>query len=63
MQGWLYNVRMLITNALLREPAVPSGGNSSHDSLPPILGPSEWSDGLMASMAHSAPWYLDRWQR
>jgi hypothetical protein len=33
----------------------------STDWLPPVLGPSEWSCGLMQSMADSsAAWHFDR---
>jgi hypothetical protein len=31
------------------------------DQLPPVLGPSDWSDGLLQMMAESsAAWYFDR---
>jgi hypothetical protein len=61
MQGWLRKVGTLIANSLSREPTIPFGGNSSNDGLPPVLGPSDWSHGLVASMADSsAAWYFDR---
>jgi hypothetical protein len=42
-----------------REP-VPSLGESA-DWLPPVLGPSEWSCGLMQAMADSsAAWHFER---
>jgi hypothetical protein len=37
------------------------GENTSRDYLPPVLGPSDWSDGLVRAMADSgAAWYFDR---
>jgi hypothetical protein len=37
------------------------GENASRDYLPPVLGPSDWSDGLVRAMADSgAAWYFDR---
>jgi hypothetical protein len=37
------------------------GGNSGPDWLPPMLGSSDWSHGLMEGMAdRSAAWYFDR---
>jgi hypothetical protein len=34
---------------------------SSLDRLPPVLGPSDWSDGVLQMMAESsAAWYFDR---
>jgi hypothetical protein len=43
------------------EPCIPPGSRSSLDQLPPVLGPSDWSDGLLQMMAESsAAWYFDR---
>jgi hypothetical protein len=54
-------VGKLIRNSLSREPTIPFGGNSSNEGLPPVLGPSDWSFGLTASMADSGTaWYFDR---
>jgi hypothetical protein len=48
-------------NSLSPEPTIAFGGTSSNDAWPPVLGPSEWSHGLMTSMADSgSAWYLDR---
>jgi hypothetical protein len=61
MQGWLGKVGKLIRNSLSREPTIAFGGNSSNEGLPPVLGPSDWSFGLTASMADSGTaWYFDR---
>jgi hypothetical protein len=61
MQGWLRKVGTLIANSLSREPTIQFGGNSGKDELPPVLGPSDWSDGLVAGMADSgSAWYFDR---
>lgn len=61
MQGWLRKVGALVGNSLSREPTIRFGGNSGRDDLPPVLGPSDWSDGLVAGMADSgSAWYFDR---
>ena len=61
MQEWLGKVGKLIRNSLSREPTIPFDRNSSLEWLPPVLGPSEWSSGLMATMADcGAAWYFDR---
>jgi hypothetical protein len=61
MQGWLRKVDELIRNSLSREPTIPLGRNSASECLPPVFGPSDWSDGLMAVMAdRGAAWYFDR---
>ncbi len=61
MQGLLSGVRKLIGNLLGREPTLRLGEDSSKDWLPPVLGPADWSQGLMASMADSSgAWYFDR---
>jgi hypothetical protein len=61
MQGWLGKVGKLIRTSLSREPTIPLGRNSASECLPPMLGASEWSQGLMASMAdRGAAWYFDR---
>jgi hypothetical protein len=37
------------------------GGSSAGDWLPPSLGPSDWSHGMMESLAdRGAAWYFDR---
>jgi hypothetical protein len=61
MQELLSIVRRLINKLHRREPTLRFGGNSSRDCLPPVLGPSDWSNGLMQTMADSSTaWYLDR---
>ena len=61
MQGWLRRVCALIGNSLSRESGIRFGENSSRDWLPPVLGPSDWSNGLLAAMADtSSAWYFDR---
>lgn len=43
------------------EPSTRSRADASVDQLPPVLGPSDWSDGLLQMMAESsAAWYFDR---
>jgi len=51
---------MRIANALSPVPAIRFG-TAGRDELPPVLGPSEWSHGLLAGMADSGTaWYFDR---
>lgn len=61
MQELLRRARGLIEKLQRREPTVRLGGDSSRDWLPPVLGPSDWSYGLMQTMADSSSaWYFDR---
>jgi len=61
MFGLLREVFALIMNSLSAGPTMRFGGNSSTDGLPPVLGPSDWSHGLLESMADSGTaWYFDR---
>lgn len=61
MFGLLRKVRSLIAGSLSPEPRMRIGGNSSRDGLPPVLGASDWSYGLLGYMADSgAAWYFDR---
>lgn len=61
MTGLLNGIRTLLGDFLRREPAIRFNGNASRDWLPPVLGPSDWSQGLVESMADSsAAWYFDR---
>lgn len=59
--GYLRRFRVGLRSLLAREPAVRFGGNAGRDWLPPSLGPSDWTHGMMESMAdRSAAWYFDR---
>ncbi len=58
MQELGRRIRTLIAALLTRRPAVSSGQNSALDWLPPVLGPNDWSLGLMVD--RSAAWYFDR---
>jgi hypothetical protein len=61
MSGFLRQICTLIANSLSPEPTMRFGGNSGRDALPPVLGPSDWSHGLLQSMADSgSAWYFDR---
>jgi hypothetical protein len=61
MLGWLRKVGTLIRNSLSREAKIPPGRNSGLECLPPVVGPSEWSHGLLVMMADGgAGWYFDR---
>jgi hypothetical protein len=60
MFGFLRQVLARIANSLSPVPA-RRFGNAGRDELPPALGPSEWSNGLLAGMADSgSAWYFDR---
>ena len=59
--GLFERLRTSFRDLLGREPAMRFGGNSGPDWLPPMLGSSDWSHGLMEGMAdRSAAWYFDR---
>ena len=61
MQKMLRRVRVLIQKLQQRQPKTPFRDSSGRDWLPPVLGPSDWSYGLMQSMADgSTTWYFDR---
>jgi len=61
MQEMLRRARGLIQNLQQRQPTMPFGGSSGRDWFPPLFGPSDWSYGLMQSMADtSTAWYFDR---
>jgi hypothetical protein len=65
MTGLLNGIRTLIGDLigdfLSREPTIRLRGNSGRDWLPPVLGPSDWSQGLIDSMAdNGTAWYFDR---
>ena len=60
MFGYLRRVCMRIANTLSPVPPIRFG-NAGRDELPPVLGPGEWSHGLLAGMADSGTaWYFDR---
>jgi hypothetical protein len=60
MQELLRRARGLIRK-LQQQPTVRFVGSSSRDWLPPVLGPSDWSYGLVQTMADSSTgWYFDR---
>lgn len=61
MQETVNRIRALVMKLQQREPMRRFGGDLSRDFLPPVLGPSEWSYGLMHTMADSgSAWYFDR---
>jgi hypothetical protein len=53
-----HKVRTLISGMLIRHRPARRYAGRSADWLPPVLGPSDWSAGLMAD--RSASWYFDR---
>jgi len=61
MLEWSHKVGTLIRKSLAREPSIPSRRISGPECLPPVVGPGEWSHGLMVMMADGgAGWYFDR---
>ena len=59
MQKLFRSIRTLMGTLLVRRSAaIDSSSNSVLDWLPPVLGPGDWSIGLMAD--RSATWYFDR---
>jgi hypothetical protein len=61
MLRFLRQVYSLIARSLSPEPTIRLRGSSSKDWLPLVLGPSEWSHGLLEGMADSnTAWYFDR---
>ena len=61
MQGIIMRARAWILNLRRREPAARLAGGSGLDWLPPVLGPGEWSYGLVQAVADGgAAWYFDQ---
>jgi hypothetical protein len=58
MQKVFRAIRTLMGTLLARRPAAVSGRDKALDWLPPVLGPDDWSLGLLAD--RSASWYFDR---
>jgi len=59
MQKLFRGIRTVVETLLARQPAAAvSDTNSVVDWLPPVLGPGDWSIGLIAD--RSATWYFDR---
>ncbi len=55
----LRKVRTLVLGMLARHrPERRVSGGSATDWLPPVLGPDDWSVGMMSE--RSAGWYFDR---
>ena len=61
MFGLLQQFGALVADSLSPELGMRFGETSSRDWLPPVLGPDEWSYGVLATMADSSTaWYFDR---
>jgi hypothetical protein len=59
----MWDFRNKIRTLISRQPArqraeQPASPSRATDWLPPVLGPEDWSIGLMCD--RSASWYLDR---
>lgn len=53
-----HKVRTLVSSMLTRRRIFRRSAGPSADWLPPVLGPNDWSAGLLAD--RSANWYFDR---
>lgn len=53
-----HRVRTLVSSVLASRRTVRHSRGGSVDWLPPVLGPEDWSIGMMSD--RSAGWYLDR---
>ena len=54
-----HKVSTLASDLLAQRPPRPRlSGHDAIDWLPPVLGPNNWSIGIMAD--RSAAWYFDR---
>jgi hypothetical protein len=61
MENRLRAAQALARRLVPEEPNLPQWPNSILDQLPPVLGPSDWSDGLLNMTVDStAAWYFDR---
>jgi hypothetical protein len=61
MRWVIRSINRLLPALLRRKPAPRLGSCLEADWLPPVLGPGDWSSGMMATMADkSAAWYFDR---
>jgi hypothetical protein len=53
-----HRVRTLVSSALALRRTVRRSPSAAADWLPPVLGPEDWSIGMMSD--RSASWYFDR---
>ena len=61
MENPLRAVQTLARKLKPEEPSIRPGTSTCLDQLPPVLGPSDWSNSLLHMMAESsAAWYFDR---
>jgi hypothetical protein len=59
MRNFQHRIRDLLSGILKRHaPRPPASSSGATDWLPPVLGPDDWSIGLVCD--RSAGWYLDR---
>ena len=58
MFGVRHKVRTLVSGILTRHRIVRRTSGGAVDWLPPVLGPGDWSAGLLAD--GGARWYFDR---
>ena len=61
MENLLRAVQTLARKLKPEEPSIRPGKSTYLDQLPPVLGPSDWSNSLLQMMAESsAACYFDR---
>jgi hypothetical protein len=53
-----HRLRTLVSDLLSQRPARRVSPSGNADWLPPVLGPGDWSIGMLAD--RSASWYFDR---
>lgn len=58
MQDFVRKIQASIGKLLSREPASQVPGASGMDWVPPVIGPSDWSLGVMAD--RNAAWYFEQ---
>ena len=58
MLGFHHTIRTLVHGILEPRRTLRRSAGRATDWLPPVLGPNDWSAGIMAD--RSAGWYFDR---
>lgn len=61
INGLLRRIGRTVARVAVQDTEPASRSHGGADWLPPVLGPADWSYGLVASMADSSnAWYFDR---
>ncbi|MEZ5831940.1 MAG: hypothetical protein R3D05_12240 [Dongiaceae bacterium] len=61
MKKFRHEIRIAVSRMLARRQVDWRSAGGAVDWLPPVMGPGDWSTGVMID--HSASWYMDRIQR